>query len=126
MGYLREDGYREISVGYETFLAHRLAWFYHYGTWPELSLDHTNENKDDNRIENLREATLEENNFNVSTYSHNTSGFKGVSSAKYGKFRASISINNRYVHLGTYETPEEAYKVYCDKVKEIRGEFGKI
>ena len=45
----------------QSIAAHRLVWFYIHGKWPEMELDHINNNKRDNRIENLREVTRGEN-----------------------------------------------------------------
>lgn len=59
--------------------AHRVVWELHNGPVPEgMEVDHINRNKQDNRIENLRLATREQNRANVDAYSNNTSGTKGV------------------------------------------------
>lgn len=52
-----EKGYRRICVNGTKVRAHRLAWLYMTGEWPEDQLDHINGLKDDNRFVNLREAT---------------------------------------------------------------------
>jgi hypothetical protein len=43
------------------YSAHRLAWFYVHGKWPQSGIDHRNGDIGDNRIENLREATQAQN-----------------------------------------------------------------
>jgi hypothetical protein len=46
------------------YYAHRLAWLWWFGEWPEGGLDHINRIRNDNRIDNLREATRSENQRN--------------------------------------------------------------
>ena len=79
-----------------------------------LVIDHINGIKTDNRICNLREATDQENKQNISKpRKDNTSGFLGVSfRADRQKWRALISHNGRYIHLGHFHTPEEACMAY--------------
>lgn len=57
---------------------HRVGWAMHYGKWPKDQIDHINMIRDDNRIENLREATASENKFNQMPQSNNSHGSKGV------------------------------------------------
>lgn len=59
-GYKNPDGYLVIMIDYKLYLAHRLAWLYTYGRFPEVT-DHINGVRDDNRIVNLREVTNWEN-----------------------------------------------------------------
>ena len=62
VGYLdKSTGYRYVEINGISYYSHRLIWFMHYGTWPKGQIDHINGIKDDNRIENLREATASEN-----------------------------------------------------------------
>jgi hypothetical protein len=58
-GCTRRDGYQVISIDGYRYLAHRLAWLYVHGAWPDGDLDHINANPSDNRIANLRAATSE-------------------------------------------------------------------
>jgi len=74
---------------------------------PEV--DHKNNDGTNNRIENLRWATRQENGRNIRIPSNNTSGVKGVYWCKSReKWKASIKIDGIYVHLGCYNTIEEA------------------
>jgi hypothetical protein len=98
----------------------------HYGYEPKI-LDHINCIPDDNRIENLREATHSQNNLNRNMHRRNKSGFKGVSFvAQRQLYRASIFINGIKYVFGHYKTAEEAYSIYCQEVKNRCGQFGRI
>jgi len=118
-------GYVFISINKQLYRAHRLAWFYHYGEWPEAGFepDHKNGNRADNRICNLRLATRSQNNGNAKIRSDNSSGFRGVSLHRTTrKWRVSLASR----HLGLFETKEEAVAVYNAASAEYYGEFAKI
>ena len=92
-------------------LGHRVAWLLHTGSWPELQLDHINGDKQDNRIENLRQVTQIENHRNKARMKNNTSGHSGVfyNKTRLNKpWQATIGCNSRLVYLGRYATKEEA------------------
>ena len=61
LGSLNSDGYVKIKMRGQTVLAHRLAWFYVHGVWPEFVIDHRNEVRHDNRIRNLRDIRQRKN-----------------------------------------------------------------
>lgn len=107
----------------KSYLEHRIIWKIFYGADPEDQLDHKNGNKIDNRIENLRECTNQQNCLNRKMKSNNTSGFKGVSHTKSGKFLASIQYKGKQVKLGNYTSPDEAYEIYCKAAQVFHGEF---
>lgn len=89
--------------------------------------DHINGNGLDNRRDNLRICTNAENNRNKGIISTNKSGFKGVSWYKKGqKWNAKIIVNRKYISLGNYDTPEEAYEAYCNAAKKYFGEFARL
>lgn len=76
---------------------------------------------------NLRLATNAENMHNAKKRKDNTSGYKGVCFIKTtNQWRASIHINHRTKNLGHFDTPEEAYEVYCKAAKEAFGEFARF
>src|SRR6218665_646569 len=75
-------------------------------------IDHIDRNPYNNTRENLRAATRSENLRNSKTRSNNSVGLKGVR-RKGNKYEAHISLNGKYVHLGTFSSPEEAHEAYC-------------
>lgn len=105
------------------YLAHRLAWFYVYGVWPDPICDHRNQNRADNRLENLRQATSSQNLINSKMWSNNTSGVKGVSLSQRGKWVAEIRVMKKKVCLGTYENIEDAAAARRTAELKYFGEF---
>jgi hypothetical protein len=93
-----------------------LAWFFVYGEFPVKLLDHIDEVRHHNWIDNLRECTNSQNLENVTPInSRNTSGYKGVCWNKQEeKWVAQLSINKKQRTLGYYSTPEKAHEAYID------------
>lgn len=118
-------GYILVGIDRKLFYAHRLAWLWTHGRWPDRHIDHVNGDKSDNRLCNLREATYAENNCNTVRPSHNTTGFKGVSKHQ-GKHRAVIQHRGRHHFLGYFATAEEAHEAYAAAAKRLHGEFARI
>lgn len=111
-GTIKPNGYLAIHIKCKYYLAHRLAWLYVHGGFPEGDLDHINADRSDNRIKNLREATKHINNQNRHTANkNNRTGLLGVC-AHRDKFRATIKIGGKCVFLGYFVTPEEAHAAY--------------
>lgn len=115
-------GYLQIGVRGIKYLAHRLAWMMVHGECPRV-LDHINGDPLDNRIVNLRPASLATNQFNKRLARNNTSGFKGVHPTRGGGFRASIKTGRKTLHIGTFVTAEDAHAAYCAEAQKLFGEF---
>jgi len=72
-------GYRLVMVDGVFHMVHRVAWTHFYGEWPRGAIDHINGKRTDNRIQNLRVATLSENQHNRHRVAkNNKSGTTGV------------------------------------------------
>lgn len=92
-----------------------------------LQVDHINHDTLDNRLENLRLATVSENQCNRRLQGNNTSGYKGVSwNKEKGKWRSYISINKVQIHLGFYDSVDDAYNEYKKASKKYHGSFSFI
>lgn len=108
-GTVKEDGYICIRVDGTLYLAHRLVWLYHYGTFPENEIDHINRNKSDNRISNLRDVDRVTNAINKDLQSNNESGVAGVRWSKgSNKWRAYIGVEGKTIQLGYFVEFHEA------------------
>lgn len=116
-GDLPDKGYLVIRINKKSYFAHRLAWLYVYGHFPKKHLDHINRDRTDNKITNLRLADDALNSKNQSIYKNNISGYHGVT--KHGKrWRARININGKKIHLGVFDTIEEAAN--CRREAELK------
>lgn len=102
-------GYNQIKIDGKLYLAHRLAWLYVYGRWPQEQLDHINRIRTDNRLANLREVTNAQNCQNRPVQRNSTSKCAGVTWNKtLNKWHTRISLNNQRKHIGWFLTFEDA------------------
>ena len=105
----RRSSYIHIKINNKTHYAHRLAWLYMFGEWPENHIDHIDGNGLNNRLENLRDVSNRGNSMNQKTPLNNTSGVKGVYwNKECKKWRARIMINGKSKSLGYHTTLEAA------------------
>lgn len=118
-------GYHRFSANkYGMVLAHRAAWAIHYGSLPEQHIDHIDGNKLNNRIDNLRICTHNQNQYNQGIRATNKSGYKGVSYMKSAKrWQAQICCNKKVTHLGLFIHKEDAAHAYDKAAILIHGDF---
>jgi hypothetical protein len=90
-----------------------------------VEVDHRDGNGFNNRRSNLRLATRAQNAHNRKAAAHNSSGYKGVTRSRLGKWQAQIKANGKYQWLGDYETPEAASQAYIEAAKRLHGEFAR-
>ena len=103
------SGYRNVFVDGRCYIEHRVIWLYVYGEWPTVDVDHINRQRNDNRLQNLRLATREENCQNQPLRKNNRSGQTGIYFHKVSqKWAAVINVGKKQVHLGVFCTREEA------------------
>jgi hypothetical protein len=121
-GKLPDQGYVRINIDKKEYKAHRLAWLYMYGVFPPKHLDHINRNREDNSIANLRIADDSINSKNKTIYKNNSTGFHGVT-AHGSRWRARINVKGKKIHLGIFDTAEEA--AACRKQAEQKYGFHK-
>ncbi len=87
-------------------------------------VDHVDCNRLNNTISNLRWVSHQENNFNSSMSSNNTSGIKGIYFVKEtNKQRALIGFNNKLIHLGSFKNIDDAKNARQKMAKQLFGEY---
>jgi len=99
-----------ITVYRKRYLAHRLAWLYTYGTFPDGQIDHIDGNGNNNSISNLRVVDTLENAKNQKIAKNNKHGTIGIykNNGRGKDWKASITVNGKFTHLGYFDTKEEA------------------
>ena len=123
LGNLMPNGYVYMKFFKKAAYVHRLIFLYHHGYLPKY-VDHINGNKQDNRIQNLREVTRCQNMMNIKKTSLNKSGFKGVSfNRRMNKWVAQIKQNKKHFYLGAFNSPEDAHDMYRQKAVQLHGEY---
>lgn len=86
-------------------------------------VDHIDGNPLNNRRSNLRIVTPAQNAINKKMSVRNTSGFRGVSRNKYGRWVAQINIGGKRKGLGYFDSPELAHASYERAAAEQYGDF---
>lgn len=122
-GYMHRSGRFCIEIEGKEYKSAIIAWALHYGVWPTSIVDHKDRDNANGKIDNLRLATKQQNCTNTKIYSNNKSGYRGVSYAPCGKWKAYIRINKKPKHLGVFSTPAEASAAYEKAALELYGEF---
>lgn len=106
-------GYLKIGIDWGLYRAHRLAWLYVYGTWPDGQIDHRDGNKKNNRLSNLRLADDDINAQNRrKARRDNKLGVLGVTRYINGRYTVKLGLNGKQKHIGYYATIEEAQEAY--------------
>lgn len=123
-GSLMHIGYIRICVLKKAYMAHRLAWLFHYGEAPNAFLDHINGDRSDNRISNLRLATYQENAWNTTEYRNNRCGLKGVHfNSRDKRYIAQITAGGKRICLGSFSDKHEAHEAYLKASEKMHGKF---
>ena len=120
-GYLNNRGYIQIKVDGKLYSAHRLAWLYVHGKFPDNDIDHINRVKDDNRIVNLRDVTCSQNQWNTVA---RRNGLKGVTYHKRDRrWQAVITTNKKKKYLDYFDTELDAHEAYCRAADKYHGKY---
>lgn len=107
-GGVGSRGYLVVKLLGRLFLVHHMVWYLTHGQWPEQPLDHIDGDKLNNTPDNLR---LSDGSHNGKAYAktYGAVGYRGASFHKSsGKYQARAVANGKLVHIGYYDTAEEA------------------
>lgn len=124
-GYARPGVYRFTCIDGYRFLTHRVVWLWIHGEWPDGYIDHINGNPSDNRIDNLRIATVAQNTQNCRKLAPTVMGYVYVPRRKNTPYETRVHVNGKSMYCGRYATPEEAHAAYLKFSAQYHGEFAK-
>lgn len=114
-------GYLAATYKQNHIVLHRLIM----GTPKGFVTDHINGDKLDNRRDNLRVCTQQQNNMNTPVSKNNKLGVKGVSKTAHGRYRARIMLNGTEIRLGNFETLDEAIQARKQAEREYFGGYAR-
>src|SRR6266404_5145399 len=116
--------YYSISIDGKSYKVARIIWFYVKREWPDREVDHHNGDSLDNRFDNLRESTSQQNNFNRKLYGRYSRGVTLCSDHLKKKWHAQINIKGiGKVSLGYYLTEQEASWAFEIVAEAMQGSF---
>lgn len=120
------NGYLKVGFKYTEYKVHQIVWLLCTGIFPDKHIDHINGNGKDNRICNLRLATVSQNLANRSHTKRSTTKIKGVYWDKArGKWKVQITVRYKQINIGRFDTIAEAQAAYNAKAVELFGEFAR-
>lgn len=123
-------GYAAARIKVDGQVRYILMHRYIVGAAPGEIVDHINRVKLDNRRENLRLLTIQQNNWNRSKKADSrvSSNYIGVRRYKYDSpyWEASITVDGQLVSLGKYLDEEEAAYVFDQFAMQLRGEYASL
>jgi hypothetical protein len=128
------NGYKSVDLWknnkQHTFYVHKLvasAYLFPPENIDQTFVDHIDGNKQNNNVNNLRWATITENNRNRCKREGTLSAYKGVSLNKYvNKWLAYICIDGRTKHLGYFDNEKEAAYAYNENAKYYFREYANL
>ena len=124
-GSLDGKGYKRVKINQKDYRVHRIIFMMNNGYMPKY-VDHIDGNVLNNKIDNLRETTLSQNQFNKKLSCNNTSGVKGVYwSKQISRWVARCKVNGKNTQIGCFKEIEDAKKE-IEKYREIlHGSFAR-
>jgi hypothetical protein len=124
-GCINRRGYLVVGLNFKKYLVHRIVWVMH-GNEPAPVIDHINGNTLDNRIENLRSCTHQENMRNSKRSRLNTSGIKGVSWSERDKKWVGYVQHQKKLHrVGAFASKTKCAAAVSELREKLHGAFAR-
>lgn len=125
VGTRHHTGYLQFSFKDKLYNAHRMIFLMHHGWLPEV-IDHVDNDRSNDRIENLRPATWAQNLQNMRLRASNVSGRKNVCwDKRRRKWVVQLNVNKRYKFLGRFDDLELAELVATEAREKYHGAFAR-
>lgn len=129
-GALDPRGYWKVRVGGRLWYAHRIVWALQHGADPgDAQIDHINGDPSDNRLDNLRLATSQQNAWNRRHPPHGASRFRGVYLDRRAMARpwySQIAVGSETLHVGVFRCETAAALAYDRAARRLRGPFAAL
>lgn len=124
-GTVCNHGYVNILIDGIRYKSHRIIFCMFNGYMP-MFVDHIDNNRSNNKIENLREVTKSQNNQNARTRSDNTSGVKGVCwNSVINKWTARLNLSGKQILVGNFINLYDARIAIEEARNKLHGEFAR-
>jgi len=120
-GNSTKEGHLQLKLAGQLMYAHRVMWKLFHKVDPVGLVQHEDGNSTNNRPGNLVDDNHSTNMQNKKMHKNNTTGFRGVSRKKNGRFMAHIMINGVRYYLGYHPSAEDAAKAQMSKRQEVLG-----
>lgn len=117
--------YHRISIKGKAYLFHRMVYLYCHGYFPKI-IDHIDNDRANNCIENLREATQQQNCINRTRHRNNKSGHKNVYwQANCKKWNVSMFVCGIRKQFGMFNDLELAALIAEEARDKYQGKFAR-
>jgi len=125
-GSIKTDKRRCVRINGRDCFAYRVIYALHHSLSlsevPEI-IDHKDGDPTNDRPENLRAASPQQNQFNRRPKATANGRFKGISKVSGGRWRAYIFVGGKGKSLGWHDSPEDAARAYDAAAAKIHGEY---
>jgi hypothetical protein len=122
--YCPRDGYWRVRIDGRLYLSHRVVFLHVKGFWPPATLDHRDGNRQNNALDNLRPASIHQNNMNLSRPRNKKAHPRGCwQDPKTGRWQVHIQAYGKRVCVGWFATEEAAARAYLDAAAQLHGDF---
>ena len=126
VGYSTSNKYKSVVIFQKRYYLHRLIFLYHHGHLPKI-LDHIDGNILNNKIENLRSCTQQQNTFNSKHKNNSKTGIKNICWNKTkNKYEVFLSVNQKSKYFGSYNDIDYAIFIANAMRHKYHKEFNRI